>query len=78
MKKLKQFHCAIFLDDGLELDTIIEDVMIPEGTVIKYSVNVNDRITDEWEWELLDFNLICYDSRQGNKKAIQTYFLEKS
>jgi len=42
----------------LSKDTIIEDVMIPEGTVIKYSVNVNDRITDEWEWELLDFNLI--------------------
>ena len=27
MKRLQKFDCAIFIDDGLETDTIIEDVI---------------------------------------------------
>ena len=40
----------------LSQDTIIEGMMIPEGTIIKYSVNVDNEITDDWEWEF-DFNI---------------------
>jgi len=25
--KLKKFHCCLFIDDGLEYDTIVEDVI---------------------------------------------------
>ena len=41
----------------LSQDTIIEGMMIPEGTIIKYSVNIDNEITDDWEWELFDFNI---------------------
>jgi len=42
----------------LSQDTIIEGITIPKGTVIKYNINVDNEITDDWEWELFDFNLV--------------------
>ena len=40
----------------LSKDTIVDDILIPKGTLIQFVKNTDNKILDDWEWEF-DFNI---------------------
>lgn len=37
-------------------DTVIDEMLVPKGTIIKFTRNTNNKILDYWSWEF-DFNI---------------------